>query len=68
MTKGQHKNITNKIQDTKALPEQSYSTIASPGYVNTMEAQENDLKSNLIMMIEAFKEKWINPLKKSMKT
>ena len=34
----------------------SYPTTASLRYPNTAEAQENDLKSNLIKMIEAFKE------------
>jgi BMFP domain-containing protein YqiC len=33
----------------------SYSTTASPGYPNINKAQENDLKSNLIKMIETFK-------------
>jgi hypothetical protein len=31
-------------------------TTASPSYPNTPEAKENDLKSNLMKMIEAFKE------------
>ena len=35
--------------------EASYPMTASPGYPNTVEAQENDLKSNLMKMIEAFK-------------
>jgi len=34
----------------------SYPTTASPGYPNTNEAQEDCLKSNLIKMIDAFKE------------
>jgi hypothetical protein len=37
-------------------PEPSYPTTASPMYPNTHEEQENDLKSNLIKMAEAFKE------------
>ena len=36
-------------------PELSYPMTASPGYPNTVEAQENDLKSNLRKMIVAFK-------------
>jgi hypothetical protein len=31
-------------------------TTASPGYSNTAEAQENDLKTNLMTMTEALKE------------
>ena len=37
-------------------PQLRYSTIASSGYPNTIKAQENDLKSNLMNMIDAFKE------------
>lgn len=41
-----------------ALPEPSYPTSASTGCANTpAESQENDLESNLMKMIEAFKEK-----------
>jgi hypothetical protein len=43
--------------------EHSYPTTASPGYPNRPEAQENDLKSNLIKMIEAFKEEMNKSLK-----
>ena len=35
----------------------------NPGYPNTARAQENDLKSNLIKMIEAFKEEMNKSLK-----
>jgi hypothetical protein len=47
-----------------APPVPSYPTTASPGYPNTPEAKENDFKSNLMKMIEAFREEMINPLKK----
>lgn len=43
--------------------EQRYLTTASPGYCNTTEAQENDLKPNLKKMIDDFKEE-IKSLKK----
>jgi hypothetical protein len=43
--------------------EHSYPTTASPGYPNTTGAQENDLKSNLIKMTEAFKEMMNKSLK-----
>jgi hypothetical protein len=36
-----------------ALPEPSYPTTASPKYPKTHESQENDLKSNLIKMVES---------------
>ena len=35
----------------------------NPGYPNTTRAQENDLKSNLIKMIETFKEETNKSLK-----
>ena len=35
--------------------EHSYPITANSGYRNTIKVQENDLKSNLIKMIEAFK-------------
>ena len=39
-----------------AVSEQSYSTTENPGYPNTHEAQENDIKPNLQNIIDAFKE------------
>jgi hypothetical protein len=41
----------------------SYPTTASPRYTNRTAAQENDLKSNLIKMIEAFNEEINKTLK-----
>jgi hypothetical protein len=52
MTKSLQKNTTNKNQGNMTL----HSTTASPGYLNTTKTQENDLKSKLFKMIEAFKE------------
>ena len=46
-----------------APPKPSYSPTASPRYPKETEAQEEDLKSNLIKMIEAFKEDMIKTLK-----
>ena len=40
-----------------------YTTRESPGYPNTTYAQENNLTSNLIRMIEAFKKKINKSLK-----
>lgn len=56
MLKGQHKNTIKKSQGNMAPPEHSYTTTASPGYPNTTEAEENDVKANLIKIIETFKE------------
>lgn len=47
------KETINKIQHNMASMEPA---ICSPGNLNTPESQENDCKSNLIMMIEAFRE------------
>ena len=38
-------------------PSEDRFTAANPGYPNTPEAQENELKSNFIKMIDGFKEK-----------
>jgi hypothetical protein len=38
-------------------------TIASPGYTNTHEKQDSDLKSYLIMLLEDFKKVINNSLK-----
>ena len=50
MAKGQHKNTINKSQGNMAPSEP-----ASPGYLNTAEAQEDDPKSNLVKTVEVFK-------------
>lgn len=39
-----------------AFLEPSYPTASSPEYPNTTETKENDLKSMLLKIIEAFKE------------
>ena len=44
-------------------PEPGYPATASPGYSNIAEVQENDFKSNLLKMIEAFKEEISKSLK-----
>jgi hypothetical protein len=38
------------------LSEQSYPTTVNSGYPNKSEAQENDLKSNLINIVDTVKE------------
>jgi hypothetical protein len=56
MVKGYCKNTINKSQGNMPLPEPSFPTTASYENFHTSESQENDLKSNLMKMIEAFKE------------
>jgi hypothetical protein len=60
MAKDKHKNIINRSQCNMTLSEPSVPTTASPGYPNTPEKQDFDLKSNVI---EAFKENLHNFLK-----
>ena len=45
------------------LPEPSHPTTASPGYSNTGEARENNLKTNFMEMREVFKEEMNKSLK-----
>jgi hypothetical protein len=59
MVKGTHKNLTNRKQDHLASLEPRTATTAIPGYSNTPEKQDSDLKSHLMMMVDAFK-KYIN--------
>jgi hypothetical protein len=60
--------VLKRTQPTKVSviltsPEPSYPTTASLGYSNTTKAQENDLKSKVIRMVEAFKEETNKSLK-----
>ena len=48
-----------------ALAEPSSSNTTSPGYTNTLENQEADLKSYLMKIIEYFKEVINNSLKET---
>ena len=63
MEKGKHKNLTNRNQGYVASSEPSSPITASPGYPNTPEKQDVDLKSHLMMLIENFKEDINNCLK-----
>ena len=65
MPRGQHKNIINNSQGNMASPKPSFPT--SLGYCNIAKAQENDLKSYLMRMIEAFKEEMNKSLKEIQK-
>jgi hypothetical protein len=55
MAKDKHKNLTNRNQDDLASSEPSTPSTASPGYTNTLEKQDSDLKSYIMMLIEDFK-------------
>ena len=63
MSRGKHKNLNNRNQGYLAASEPSSSNTASPGYPNTPEKQDSDLKSHLMMMIEDFKKDIHNSLK-----
>jgi hypothetical protein len=63
MVGGKRKNISNRNQGYLASSEPNSPTIASPGYPNTPEKQDSDLKSLLMMMIEDFKNDINNSLK-----
>ena len=56
MVKDSQNNKINRNQSDKTPSEHGYTTTASPRYPNIDKAQENDIKSCLIKMIEAFKD------------
>jgi hypothetical protein len=53
MVKGKSKTISNRSQNTRASPEPSSPTTATPQYTNTLENQEFVLKSYLVKIIES---------------
>ena len=63
MAKGKCKIITNRNQRNIALSEPSSHTTANPTYPKTLEKQELDLKSHLMMLIEDFKKDINNSFK-----
>ena len=63
MAKGKRKNLTNRNQDQSPSSEPSTPTSASPGYPNTPEKQDSDLKSYLMMLVEDIKKDFNNSLK-----
>ena len=63
MPEGWLKKTVNKIQVNMIPPKPSYLATTNPGYPNETEAQEDNLKSNLIKMLEAFKEDMNKSLK-----
>ena len=65
MSKGKHKSISNRNQDYLSSSEP---TTVNPGYPNTPQKQDSDLKSHLMMMIEELKKDINNSLKKFNRT
>jgi hypothetical protein len=55
MAKDKCKNLTNRNQDHAPSSELSTPTSASPGYPNTPETLDLDLKAYLMMMVEDIK-------------
>jgi gas vesicle protein len=63
MLKGKCKKLTNRKQDHSAILEPSTPTTARPEYPNTLEKQDSDLKSYLMMLVEDFKKDINNSFK-----
>jgi hypothetical protein len=55
MARGKSKNLSNRNQEHWAISEPSTPTTMSPGYPSTLERQEVDLKSYLMMVVEDLK-------------
>jgi hypothetical protein len=63
MAKEKCKNLTNRKQDHLAPSEPSMPTTVSPGHPNTVEKEDSDLKSYLVMLVEDIKKGINNSLK-----
>jgi hypothetical protein len=63
MAKGRHKKLTNRNQDNSPSSEPSTPNSVSPGYPNTPEKLDPDLKAYLMMMVEDIKKDFNNSLK-----
>jgi hypothetical protein len=63
MAKGKYKNLTNRNEDHSAPSKHNTRTTASPGYPNTPEKQDSDLKSYLMMLVKDLKKGINNSLK-----
>ena len=68
MVKGKYKNLTNRNQDHLASSGPSTPNTVSPGYPNTPEKQDLDLKSYLMMLVEDFKKGINNSLNEIQET
>jgi hypothetical protein len=63
MAKGKHKTLTNRNKDHSPSSEPSPPTSPSPGYPNTPEKLDPDLKAYLMMMVEDIRKDFNNSLK-----
>ena len=63
MVRGKCKTLINRNKDHSASSEPSPPTTASPGYSNTPEKQDSDVKSYLMMLVEDFKKGINNSIK-----
>jgi hypothetical protein len=63
MAKGKHNNLTNRNQGYMASSKPSSPTTANPGYPNTLDKQDLDLKSHLMILIDNFEKDINNSLK-----
>jgi len=61
--RGNHRNLNNRNQDYLASSKPSSPTTANIGYPNTLEKQDLNLKSHVMIMIEDFKKDINNSLK-----
>jgi hypothetical protein len=68
MMKGKLKNLTNRNQEDSPSSELSTYTPTCPGYPNTPEKQDSDLKSYLMMLVEDIKKGLNNSLKEIQNT
>jgi SMC interacting uncharacterized protein involved in chromosome segregation len=67
MVKGKCKNISNRNQGYLASSKPTSPTKVNPGYPNTQEKHDSDLKSHLTMMIEELNNDINNSLKEIQK-
>jgi hypothetical protein len=63
MAKGKCKNLTNRNKDHSPSSEHSTTNSPSPGDPNKPEKLDQDLKANLMMMLEDIKKDFNNSLK-----
>jgi hypothetical protein len=63
MVKDKCKNLTDRNQDHSPSSKPSTPNTVSPGYPNTPEKQDSELKSYLMMLVEDFKKDINNSIK-----
>jgi hypothetical protein len=68
MVISKYNDLANRNQDHSPSSEHSTLGLASPGYPNTHEKQDSDLKSYLMCLIEDFKKAIRTHLKKYRRT